>query len=115
MKKTRVFMVSNYLMFGRGLESLLRENTQLDIVGQDTDVNRAYEQIKELQPDVVILDGDEPDLEVAHILKVSPDIRVIGLNLGNNNLYVYRASQRVTRDVSDLMDAIKQDLSSELD
>jgi DNA-binding NarL/FixJ family response regulator len=94
-------------MFGRGLESLLREDAKLDIVGQEADIGRAFERIRELRPDVVILDSDEPDLEVGHILKVSPDIKVIGLSLQNNNLYVYRASQRVTRSVSDLMEAIK--------
>jgi DNA-binding NarL/FixJ family response regulator len=102
-------------MFSRGLESLLRENAQLDIVGQETDINHAFERIAELRPDVVILNGDQPDLEVAHILKVSPDIKVIGLSLENNNLYIYRASQRVTRSVSDLLEAIEQNLSSEID
>jgi DNA-binding NarL/FixJ family response regulator len=102
-------------MFGRGLESLLRENAQLDIVGQETDIKHALERIRELQPDVVILDSDESDLEVAHLLKVSPAIKIIGLSLQNNSLYVYRASQRVTRGVSDLMDAIRQDLSTQVD
>lgn len=106
MNRIRIFVVSSQSMFGRGIESLLREETTLDIVGQETDINRAIERIGRLRPDVVIVDHDESDLEIAHILRVSPNIKVIGLSLQNNNLYVYQARQRITRSVEDLLQAM---------
>ena len=76
---------------------------------------REREILKALQPDVIIMDSDSVGVEIEFILKVKPDLKIINLNLQNNNLYIYRASQRVTKSVSDLMEAIKQDLSSKID
>ncbi len=108
MSKRRIFVISNHLMFGHGIGSLLREEAELEVVGQESNLNRAIEQIGALQPDVVILDSDdpEPDLEVAHILRVRPGVKVISLSLDNNTLCVYQASQRTTRGVDDLLAAI---------
>jgi DNA-binding NarL/FixJ family response regulator len=106
----RIFIISSQLMFGRGLESLLRQEIGADIVGQETDVEQAVDRIKELQPDVVIVDSDGPaydsTLALMHILRANPGIKVIGLSLQNNNLYTYRAKQWVARGVEDLEKAI---------
>jgi DNA-binding NarL/FixJ family response regulator len=110
--KTSVFVISGHLMFAHGLESLLRQEAQLDIVGQESDISQAIERIKELQPDVVILDSDNSTLEIASILETRPGIKVISLSLQNNNLQVYQARQRVTTSVMDLLEVIEEDLSS---
>jgi chemotaxis response regulator CheB len=36
---------------------LLRQETELEIVGQETDTDKTIERIKELRPDVVIVDS----------------------------------------------------------
>jgi DNA-binding NarL/FixJ family response regulator len=108
--KTRIFVISDHLMFGQGLESLLRQEAELDIVGQETDFSRAFERIKELQPDVVILDSDDAAPKVASILEASSGVKVISLSLQDNNLYVYQASRRVTKSVMDLLEVIGEDL-----
>jgi DNA-binding NarL/FixJ family response regulator len=108
--KTRIFVISNHLMFSQGLESLLRQETKLDIVGQETDFSRAIERIKELQPDVVILDSDDATPKVAPILGARPGVKVISLSLRDNNLYVYQARKRVTKSVMDLLEAIVEGL-----
>jgi DNA-binding NarL/FixJ family response regulator len=108
--KTRIFVISDHLMFGQGLESLLRQEAELDIIGQETDFSQAIERIKELQPDVVILDSDDAAPKVASILGASSGVKIISLSLQDNNLYVYQARQRVTKDVIDLLEAIEEDL-----
>lgn len=108
MKKTRIFVISGHLMFGRGIESLLHQEPYMDVVGQEAEVSQALDRIRELQPDVVILDGDDPELGVASILRTNPDVRVISVSLQNNYLYVYRASQRMTKSVEDLLEAIEE-------
>lgn len=115
MAKIRVFVISAHLMFSRGIESLLFQETDIKLVGHALNVKEAIEEITTLQPDVIIMDSDSVGAEIEFILNLKPDISIINLNLKNNNLYIYRASQRVTRDVSDLLQAIKQDPSSELD
>jgi DNA-binding NarL/FixJ family response regulator len=109
-----VFIISNHLMFGRGLESLLRQEAKLVIVGQETGINEAVEQLKELQPDVVILDSDDPPAnltpQLMNVLRASPGVKVIGLSLQTNNLYTYQAKQWIVKGVADLMEAIEDDL-----
>jgi DNA-binding NarL/FixJ family response regulator len=53
----RIFILSSYPLFGQGVESLLRQETGLEIVGRETDVDKAMERIKELRPDGVIIDS----------------------------------------------------------
>jgi DNA-binding NarL/FixJ family response regulator len=93
-------------MFSHGLESLLRQETNFDIVGQEKDIDLAIEQIKKLQPDVVILDNDNAVPQVTPILHASPGVKVISLSLQNNDLYVYQAKQWVARETEDLLEAL---------
>lgn len=110
MSITHIFIISSHLMFSHGLESLLRQETDFDIVGQEKDMERAIEQIKELQPDVIILDSDNAVSQVTPILHTNPDIKIISLNLQNNDLYVYQAKQQAAKETEDLVKAIKDDL-----
>lgn len=106
-----VFIISSPVMFGLGLENLLRQEKSLKILGNETNEERAIDQIKECQPEVVIVYRDDTlnnsKALIIEILKANPDIRVIGLNLQNNVFFVYQATQWVTTDVEDLLKAIK--------
>ena len=107
----RIFMLSSYPLFSQAVESLLRPETELAIVGRETDVDKATERIKELQPDVVIVDSGDPTSDptaaVMRILGLRSGIRVIGLNLQDNTICIYRGEQRIARAVEDLVEAIK--------
>jgi len=39
-----IFVLSNHPLFGQGVENLLRQEKRLNIVGRETDVDRAIEQ-----------------------------------------------------------------------
>jgi DNA-binding NarL/FixJ family response regulator len=107
----RVFILSCHPLFGQGVESLLRREAGLEIVGQETDLDQAVERIKEIRPDVVILDCAEPACDptpaVMRILREGLGTKVIGLNLQNNTLYIYRGEQRLVKEVKDLIEAIE--------
>ena len=102
----RVFILSSHPLFSQGVESLLRQEPGVDIVGRETDVDKAIERIKELQPDVVILDNGDPTPEVMCILREGVGTKVIGLNLQDNTICIYRGEQRVVKEVEDLVEAI---------
>ena len=108
---TRIFILSRHRMFGHGLVSLLRQEKDLELVGQESDERKAIEQIKTLRPHVVIWDSAEaPDDSVPtviSILKENPGIRVVGLSLHNNNLYVYHLTRRVVKGLEEFVEAIR--------
>jgi AmiR/NasT family two-component response regulator len=75
------------------------------------DVEKGLERISELRPDVVIVDsGDrmrDPTSTVMRILRERLGTRVIGLNLQDNIVSIYRGEQRIVRGVEDLLEAIE--------
>jgi len=98
-------------MFAHGLRSLLSQDPDLQLVGQETDIDRALEQIKVSQPDIVILDSSGPSmqkLDLKRILLARPGLKVIGLSLNSNNLYIYQATQKVVDSILDFKLAILQ-------
>jgi len=103
----RVFIFSRHPLFGQGVESLLYQEARLEVVGRETDVNKAFERIQELQPDVVIVEDGDPASFIARIVKEGLGAKVIGLNLDGNTIYIYRSEQQVIKEVEDLVKAIK--------
>jgi chemotaxis response regulator CheB len=107
---TYVFLISRCPLFSQGLESLLCGEPGLAIVGRQTELEEALEQIRVFQPDVVILDDSDPErdpkLAVLRILQCCMDTRVIRLSLMDNIICIYQAEQRVITEVTDLVDVI---------
>lgn len=108
---TRIFIISNYPMFGRGLESLLRQDNGLEVMGQETNLDRAVERIKNLQPDIVIVDNSGPEQQglpaaVLQILDENSGTKVVGLSLQGNYLSIYQSTRRIITSVEDLVNVI---------
>jgi len=106
----RVFILSGHLLFARGVESLLRRQAGVEVIGCERDEEQAVERIRELHPDVVILD-DDPSAEGARlallrILREAATPRIIGLNLQSNTLCIYRGERRLVGGTEDLLEAI---------
>jgi DNA-binding NarL/FixJ family response regulator len=114
MDSVRVFVVSDSLMFSGGLKSLLSRDPDVEIIGEEKEVNRAVQQINTLQPDVIIWgnSGMNPALvqEEVRLVKATPGIKIIGLSLQSNNIVIYQSARKVVGDIQDLITAIKEDL-----
>jgi len=112
-------MLSSHPLFSQGVESLLCQETGLEIVGREMDLEKGLDRIRELRPDVVIVDNGDPTCDptptVMRILREGLGIRVIGLNLRDNMVCVYRGEQRVARGVEDLLEAIQAESISRLE
>lgn len=119
--KKSAFIISNYLMFQRGLKNLLTQQEKIEIVGATENPNQAIEQVKSLHPDVVILDSTnmpgDPLASLKHIFHACPNVKIICLSLHNNQMAIYQAVQqratieyRVFKwkvvDIADLFQAI---------
>lgn len=109
----RIFMLSNHPLFSEGVATLLRSEGGLDLLGRESDTEKAVEQIRLLHPDVIIVDAGEMQYAmnplIMRILQENFAAKVIGLNLKDNTLCVYRGEQRPVHEVADLMHAIESD------
>ena len=110
----RIFILSGHPLFCQGIEMLLRQEDGLEIVGRETDADRAIERVKELHPDIVIVDNDSlkqaPSPVMMQIWEQQFGTKIIGLSLLSNTICIYREEQRVARGVEDLIKAIEDGL-----
>ncbi len=97
-------------MFSQGIETLLSQETGIEIVGQGTDLSASLECIQKHCPDVVIVNCDDPEPEltsvVMDILRDRLGICIIGLSLRNNQISIYRGEKKQVLQVDDLLEAI---------
>src|SRR5262244_1980145 len=61
--KTRVLIVDDEPIARRGIRRYLAEHDGIEVVGEAANGISAVEQINELHPDIVFLDGQMPDLD----------------------------------------------------
>jgi DNA-binding NarL/FixJ family response regulator len=84
-KSIRIFIADDNCLLLEGLVSMLREQDDFTVVGTAPNGSKAVEQIKDLQPEVALIDIGMPDkdgLEVTQILHQDlPEVKVIILGL----------------------------------
>jgi two-component system, NarL family, response regulator DegU len=109
---SRIFIISDHLMFGYGLECLLLKEKAVEVIGRGTTIKEAATSIRMLKPDVIIVDNDEISADtIAELLRMmngNPGVKIIHLSLQSNNLYVYQAVYTKVQRVEDLVEAIKE-------
>jgi len=90
----RLVVVDDHEVIRRGLASLLA-GTDIEIVGDAADGRQAVERVRDLQPNVVLLDvrlpGEDGFWTLERINRESPDTKVIMLSTYDNPTYIARA------------------------
>jgi len=108
----RVFILSRHSVFSLGIETLLSQETGIEIVSQGTNPRASLECIQRYSPDVVIINCDDPEPEltsvVLDILRDRLGICVISLSLRNNQMSIYRGEKKQICQVEDLLEAIRE-------
>ncbi len=106
----RVFILSSHPLFGKCIETLLGQNRQVQLVGHAKDLDVAIEQIRTLQPDVVIVDSKEPEANhgkiMMQIMREGLKTEVVGLNLSDNTVLICRGEQHTIKELSDFISMI---------
>jgi len=104
--KVRVFILSSESLFDLGLESLLRQEAALEVVGHEADLDQALVRISELSPDVIVVNSTDascrPTAAMYRLMNGTPQTKIIKLNLKDNTVCIYREEQREVEVVSDL-------------
>ena len=93
-KKIKILIADDHPVVRKGLWSCLSGKTNFKIVGEASDGADAIQKVKELAPDVVLMDIDMPQkdgLEVTNVLrKESPNVKVLILSMQSNRDTVLR-------------------------
>jgi len=88
----RVVLADDHRMMRDALETVLREETDIEVVGTVDNGREAVALARELIPDVVVMDIAMPDLNgieaTARIVARDPGTRVIGLSTHGDKRYV---------------------------
>lgn len=83
--RIRVLLVDDHRIVREGLAGLLKQHSEIDLVGEADDGSTAVEMVRHIAPDVVIMDVNMPRMNgieaTAAITSEHPGIRVIGLSL----------------------------------
>ena len=91
--KPKVMLVDDYAIIRNGLENLITDLTDMEVVGHAENGQVAVEQAEELKPDVIVMDVSMPKMdgiEATRLIKEqNPGIKIIGLS-------AYRDSAHVT-------------------
>ena len=90
--ETTILIVDDHGVFRMGLKLLLAEEEGMRVVGEAGDGQAAIEQVRDLAPEVVIMDISMPDMDgikaTRQILSESPETKIIALSIHGGKDYV---------------------------
>lgn len=93
-EQIRILIVDDHPIVRRGISMCLAHHERILVVGEAADGREALVKVKELKPDVVLMDIDMPQMNgmaVTDLLRREmPDIKVIILSMYSNTDYVMR-------------------------
>jgi len=90
--KNTILLVDDHALFRKGLRLLLEEEQDMEVVGEAGDGQEAIDRVRELSPDVVVMDITMPGLSgidaTRQILQAFPDTRIVALSIHSGRRFV---------------------------
>lgn len=91
----RIFLADDHAVVRQGLRALLDADPEIEVVGESADGRDAVRQVKQLKPDVTILDVAMPELNgieaALKIHEIDPGIGIVVLSMYSTREHVVRA------------------------
>jgi DNA-binding NarL/FixJ family response regulator len=122
---TKVLLVDDHAIIRQGLSSLLEKQPDIEVVGGVEDGRQAVDSVRQLAPDLVIMDISMPNLNgidaTRQIIEETGSVKIIALSIHSSRRFVAEmlkagASGYILKDClfDELMDAIKTVLSGSI-
>ncbi len=105
----KVMLVDDHILVLEGIRARLEQEEGIEVVGQATDGLEALEQVKGLQPDVLMMDVSMPNMNGIEATKIFrerfPELKVLILSMHDNREYIsqlmfHGAKGYILKDVS---------------
>lgn len=97
MSKTRVLIVDDHQIVRDGIERILTDENDIDMIGSIGSAKEALDFIKCNQPDIVIADLSMPNMSgiefTEKLTSMYPNVKVLILSMFNNEEYIVSAIQ----------------------
>jgi AmiR/NasT family two-component response regulator len=107
----KVIVLSGLSLFGTGIESLLSNDDEIEIVTWNTMDCDIAKCIRKNSPDAIIINCENPTHDITPAifcaLRERFDILLIGLNLSNNFAIIYRRVQKQMINLEDLLPILR--------
>ncbi len=96
-RKETILIVDDHPLVREGLKSIIKSNDALEVIGEAENAGDAIRMVKELKPDLVLLDLALPDksgFELAHeIRSMLPKTRIMIVSMHSEIDYIIKAFQ----------------------
>jgi DNA-binding NarL/FixJ family response regulator len=114
----RILIADDHTMVRQGLSQICEAEPDMQVVGQAADGQAACRLVLELQPDVVVMDINMPEVDgvqaTRYLTKVNPDLGIIVLTMHRQDQYIFEAIKAGARayllknaDSEELLQAIR--------
>jgi len=88
----RIILADDHTIVRHGLSKLLQQEKDMEVIAQAKDGHTTVELVKEMLPDIVVMDIGMPDLNgidaTRQIISESPKVKVIGLSMHSGRRFV---------------------------
>jgi len=107
MRKRRVAILYTHTLFGLGIAQLLRTDEQMEVTCLRADRPATAEELKQLRPYAVVIEGREESPLFSEIARDMPAALFIGVHTEDNSMVVYRGRQVVNSCPESLLEAVR--------
>ena len=96
-QKNTILIVDDHTLFRAGLKAIIARETRYEVVGEAGSGREALKLVRNLRPDLILLDMALPDRSgielIQEIKAISPDIRIMIVSMHSKIDYIVKAFQ----------------------